>query len=103
MHFAIQSWHEVQEQLRLNKIYQGLRVSDDRPRYIFHGDGRGPEYWLHHQPHRKTKAIFPPLGSIKTKDGIKIPGLKTLFRPIMGASPGDYYVANAGDLDVVAN
>lgn len=87
-------WREIRERLRLNKIYQGLRVSDDRPRYIFYGKSR--EYYRRFHPNKKTKAIFPPLGSTRTKDGILIPGLKTLYRPIVGGAPDTYYLREDG-------
>jgi len=81
----LRQWAEVQEQLRLNKIYQGLRVSDDRPRYIF--DGKGRDYYRKFHPDKKIKSIFVPGHGIK------------YYRPIFGASPGTYYMRADGELE----
>lgn len=68
---------------------------DPKPKYIFHGKGHDNAFYDKYYPHKKTKALFPPLSASK-RNGIAIPGLKTLYRPIMGASPTDYYVRADG-------
>lgn len=80
MHPLMRQWAEVQRQLRLKKIYQGLRCKEARPRYIFHGLSR---YELDKR-RRKTKAVFVP--------GL---GMRS-YRPIFGASPATYYLRANG-------
>lgn len=93
-HLISSQRRKLQRQAQLNEMYKSLRVEDERPKYIFH---RNLSRYDLEKMGRKTKTVFPPLGSIRTKDGILIPGLKTMYRPITGASPGTYYVATNGD------
>jgi hypothetical protein len=70
------SW-EIEAE-RLKHVYDGLKVQDCPPKYVF--QGLSSHDYLMRFPHKKTQAIF-------------LPGR---FRPIMGGSSSIYYVKNGG-------
>lgn len=93
MHPAIISWKEAQRSFRISKIYDGLKIKNSRPRYVFLG--KDQDYYSRFQPQRKTIALFPPLSGNR-RNGIIIPGLRSQYRPIMGGSSATYYVRADG-------
>lgn len=83
--YIINRERELLEAKRMRRVWRGLKFErEPKPRYHFNALSRYDINKM--RGNRKIKSIF-------------VPGLKTAYRPIFGASPAQYYVADSDGND----